>query len=93
MIDKKDIKNAIQNKVIRFEVDPNMGSGTVAFIGDYWFYFGGHEAEDMSPEEYTKNVPIDDIVNEIYDTLEFFNRDVDFKDEYDYYMHILTSMK
>lgn len=89
MIDKKAIKNAIQNKIIRFEVDPNMGNGTVAFIGDSWFYFGGHEAEDMSPEEYTKNVPVDDIVDEIYDTLESFNGNADYQDEYDYYIYMI----
>ena len=89
MIDKKDIKNAIQNKVIRFGVDPNMESGTVAFIGEHWFYFGGQEAEEMTPEEYMKNVPMDDIVNEVYTTLESFREDTFSKDEYEYYESII----
>lgn len=47
-----------------------------------------------SPEEYIKNVPVEDIVDEIFDVLESFRKegkdDIDFREEYDYYWHILT---
>ena len=48
----------------------------------------------ISPEEYIKNVPVEDVVDEIFDVLESFRKegkeDIDFRDEYDYYWHILT---
>ena len=56
--------------------------------------FGGTEGERYSPEEYIKNVPVEDVVDEIFDVLESFRKegkeDIDFRDEYDYYWHILT---
>ena len=46
-----------------------MSVGTVCQIGEHWFYFGGLTADEMTPEEYLQNVPMEDIVSEIYDTL------------------------
>ncbi len=57
----KQIERGIQNGVIRFISDPNMGYGTVCEIGDYWFYFGGESAGEEEPEDYVKNVPLDDL--------------------------------
>lgn len=88
MITKADIKNGILNGSIKFIVDPNMESGTVCSIGDYWFYFGGIEAEEINPEEYLDNVPIEDIANEIYDALESMD-----DDECGYYEAILRERK
>lgn len=89
MIDKDTIRKAIDKKIIHFEVNPHMKGETVCFIGDYWFYFGGQEAEEMTPEEYMKNVPMDDIVNEVYTTLESFREDTFSKDEYEYYESVI----
>lgn len=90
MITKELIREGIERHLVTFEVDPNMGAGTVCRIGDGWFYFGGIEAEEASPEEYVNNVPIDDIVSEIYDVLSDFRNIDAFQDEYDYYESILT---
>ena len=47
-----------------------------------------------APFAYIKNVPVEDVVDEIFDVLESFRKegkeDIDFRDEYDYYWHILT---
>ena len=51
MITKFLIKNAIQNKIVKFIQDPNMESGTVCQIGDWWFYFGGFTAENLEPNK------------------------------------------
>ncbi len=94
VITKKVIESGIKAKLIVFAEDPNSDHGTVCKIGDGWFYFGGAEAEMCSPEEYIKNVPEESIVDEIFDVLESFRKegkdDIDFREEYDYYWHILT---
>lgn len=86
MITKEMVCDGIRSGNVLFVVDPHMESGTVCKIGDYWFYFGGETAEEMQPAEYLRAVPMDDIVDEVYDTLEGFrmNRE-EFKDEYAYY--------
>lgn len=61
---------------------------TVGFISE------APRGERYSPEEYIKNVPVEDVVDEIFDVFESFRKegkeDIDFRDEYDYYWHILT---
>lgn len=84
------ITSGIEKQVVKFVIDPNMGYGTVCQIGDCWFYFGGLEAEEMNPKDYVSNVPTEDIVNEIFVTLQDFAEDEGFKDEYDYYESILS---
>lgn len=90
MITEKLIRDGIRAKLVEFVVDPNMESGTVCRIGDSWFYFGGLTAEELSPEEYIANVPMEDIVREIYETLDAFNGDEELQDEYDYYEAVLV---
>lgn len=90
MITKNKILSGINEHLIRFVIDPNMDSGTVCQIGDSWFYFGGFTAEEMDPNEYVANTPIDDIVQEIFDVLDDFRKCEDLKDEYDYYDAVLT---
>ena len=94
VITKKMIESGIKAKLVTFAEDPNADHGTVCRIGDGWFYFGGTEAEMYSPEEYTKNVPEERVVDEIFDVLESFRKeskeDIDFREEYDYYWHIPT---
>lgn len=65
---------------------PLGGDGAVCQIGDGWFYFGGEMADAMTAEEYMEVVPAEDIVKEIYDTLDDFrNIGEEFEDEYCYY--------
>ena len=94
VITKEMIKSGIKAKLVVFAEDPNADHGTVCRIGNSWFYFGGTEGERYSPEEFIKNVPVEDVVDEIFDVLESFRKegkeDIDFRDEYDYYWHILT---
>ena len=68
--------------------------GTVCKIGDNAFYFGGQEAEDMTAEEYVRNTPREDLINEIFHTLDDEGGiRTEFEDEYRYYYHILKEMK
>ena len=90
MITKKKIEDGIREGLVTFEVDPNMGRGTVCRIGDWWFYFGGLSAAEMNPNEYIAYTPREDIVREIFDTLDDFRNDEELRDEYDYYDHVLT---
>ena len=70
VITKEMIKSGIKAKLVVFAEDPNADHGTVCRIGNSWFYFGGTEGERYSPEEYIKNVPVEDVVDEIFDVLE-----------------------
>lgn len=90
MITKNMIESGIKDRTITFIVDPNMGRGTVCKIGDSWFYFGGHEAEEINPDEYLKCVPMEDVVDEVLRTLEDFLICEDFVDEYLYYEDVLA---
>ena len=71
-------------------VDSPNGDGAVCQIGEYTFYFGGQEAEDMTATEYLANVPKDEITKEILGTLEDFRHDPGFADEYGYYEAFLN---
>jgi hypothetical protein len=86
-ISRQMVHDAYQKGLIQLKVDPNMGAGTVCQIGSFWFYFGGLTAEENSPEEYRRNVPEEDIIDEIFTTLVSFkeNFESDERDEYDYY--------
>ena len=87
MITKDLVARAYRQGKITLKTDPNMESGTVAAIEDYWFYFGGITADDMSPEEYKNNVPENDIINKIWDVLDDFRAEN--PDEYAYYECVL----
>ena len=91
MITKEVIELGFAMGVINLVVDPNMESGTVCQIGDNWFYFGGHTAEDESPEQYIAHVPFEDIVNEVFTTLEAFREDCN-SEEYEYYEALLMGL-
>lgn len=85
MITSKMISDGIGRRDVLFEIDPNMGTGTVCRIGDSWFYFGGQSAEGQNPDEYIKNTPTADVVREITDVLEDFRKDEAYTNEYAYY--------
>lgn len=90
VITKQMIANGIQDNKVLFVTDPNLDSGTVCKIGDLWFYFGGQEAEEQEPVEYLCNTGLDDVVNEVYDTLKVFESKPEFVDEWNYYYSILS---
>lgn len=82
------IREGVQKGIIRFVLDPNGDgkTGTVCKIGENWFYFGGLTAEQSSPEEYVRDVPEEDIVKEVLDTLlSFKDSGKELEDEYVYY--------
>lgn len=85
MISREMIEKGLDCGLIKLEPDGVMGSGTVCRIGDYAFWFGGEQAEKMSPDEYLKNIPRETIVEEILDTLMDFGQDDSLEDEYLYY--------
>lgn len=89
VITKELILKGIQCGVIELITDPNMESGTVAKIGEYWFYFGGITAEEESPEEYRKHVPDEDIARKILEALEGIRDDLGDDAEYGYYASVL----
>lgn len=89
MITKRMIQDGIRANLVEFVADPNMGGGTVCKIGSSWFYFGGLAGEELSPRQYLARVPKKDIVQEIFEVLEEFREDEEFKDEYDYYEAVL----
>lgn len=89
IITKETIRDGIHTNLIQIVSDPYMYNGTVCKIADSWFYFGGTTAEELSPDEYVANVPEEDIINEIFETLEDFRKDEFFVDEYNYYRFVL----
>lgn len=86
MITEAMVSAGYATGVIRIVDSPN-GDGAVCQIGDNWFYFGGHEAEGVSAEEYVRNTPLEDIITEIHIVLTDFgwSRDDELADEYRYY--------
>lgn len=87
MITKNEIRQGIESNVICFMTDPNMGEGTVASIGDNWFYFGGVEATFLNPEEYLKTIPSELTVDAIFEALDELRTED--PDEYEYYRLVL----
>lgn len=72
MITKEIVRAAYRNNVIQLVSDPATGFGIAAQIGKFHFYFGGEEEEEMSLDEYRKNVPEEDIVRKLYEELDSF---------------------
>ena len=77
MITKEMIRNGFERRVVEIiNADEKLG-GVVCHIGirgmeywDGWLYFGGQEAEDCTAAEYLACVPMEDIIDKIFDTLE-----------------------
>lgn len=72
---------------IRFVTD-QMAEGTVAKIGEYWFYFSDHIAASSTPDQYILNTKVETIVEELYCALEDLASEVNI-DEYMYYYYTL----
>lgn len=87
MITREQIETGIQQKLVRFIVDPNMEHGTVCEIGECWFYFGGETAEEEDPEEFLKNADMGEVVSCIVEALDGVKKIDDY--EYCYYESML----
>lgn len=74
-------KDMIANGLKRGIIKPELDGELVAYIGDNWFYFGGHEFEYTDP----KDIPFDILVNEIFECLDDFKNVDALEDEYWYY--------
>ena len=81
-IGRKMIEDGLMSKVIIPKLDDD---GLKAYIGDYWFYFGGLEFEFTDPED----IPFDVLVEEIKLVLDDFYKLPKFETEYLYYYSIL----
>ena len=86
MITEKQIEKGYQNGVITLETNPQ-DEGTVARIGEYWFYFDWQNANTLSLSEYKKETSEQEIVRHIFDTLDDMH--MENPDEYAYYEAIL----
>ena len=86
MITKDDVRKAYRRGIISLELDPNTHHGTVAMIGDEWFYFGGQEADELDPLFYKIALSEGEIVNALYEVLDEFKTEM--PREYDYYDRI-----
>lgn len=90
MITLEMLKKGYEQGVVRLIDSPN-GDGVVCGIGDNWFYFGGFRTEGVSVEEYCKDIPFEEILDEIFNVLEDFRKEGDvFEDEYLYYEAFLN---
>ena len=82
-ITKKMIEDGLNQNIIKPIQD---GNGLICKIGDWWFFFGGHEFDDADP----KHIPFDILVSEILICLDSFYADWDdYEDEYMYYYYYL----
>lgn len=86
MITKEILTRGYKDGVVKLEESPNE-DGVVCRIGEYWFYFGGSEAEEcMTVEEYNASIPTETIIDEIYQVLDDFANCCEiYGDEYNYY--------
>lgn len=79
---RKMIEDGLMAKVI---VPKREDDGLKAYIGDYWFYFGGSEFEHENPEK----MPFGLLVEEIKNVLDSFYEHQETADEYLYYYYFL----
>ena len=97
---KQLIERGYKQGVIRLTTDTEfyenarlpliMKSCVVCAIGEYWFYFGGEEAESSTVAEYKANIPEDTIITEIHDSILGLAEDWETNgDECEYYYHYL----
>ena len=78
-ITRQMIERAYEERLMRI-IDSPHDDGAACKIGEYWFYFGGETAEEMTASEYVANVPKEDIINEIKTTLDDFYGEETFED-------------
>ena len=94
------IRKGIEQGLIRFIKDPNLGHGTVCQIGEKddsgkfpknnWFYFGGLTAEEEDPEEFLQHVNQEEMIQDIYSAMTGFYESDETFDEYQFYYSYVT---
>lgn len=90
MITRKAILYGIAKGVVKIVPSPVDLEGLVCQIGESWFYFGGHTAEEFTdPSKYLFTMDLDEVVNDIYEVLCDFRCDECYFDEYAYYEELL----
>lgn len=80
----EQIRRAINMGLIKFVVDPNLESGTVCSIGEYWFYFGGEAAEQEFPDTFLANADMDEVARDISESIDALKQIS--PDEHQYYI-------
>lgn len=78
------IRTGLETGIIRIFNEDN--EPLSAEIGMSWFYFGGHEFENVDP----KDIPTDIIVNEIKSVLDGFSKEEATREKYLYYYWYLV---
>ena len=81
-ITREMVEAAYDENIILIEDGPD--GGTVACIGEHWFYFGGYPAQEMTATAYKKRIPSQYIIEFVYQTLRDLRADGNVA-EYDYY--------
>ena len=77
---------------------PYYGDGVACEVGfgglSNWFYFAGQEGEDTTAADYLRDVPMEDIVQEIVTVLDDFQHgDEADKDEWLFYRYMIDEME
>ena len=98
MITRKLISDAVNANLIAFEKSPD-GGEVVCRIGEFWFYFAGSYSHDENghiipvydPKTYVKNNSKEEIVTDIFETLDYFKYADELKDECEYYELVLRN--
>lgn len=85
------IREGIRKGIVLFEKDPH-SEGTVCRIGEYWFYFGELAAAEKAPEDYVKDIPESDIVEEIYIALKEY-KEIDETEHAYYFWFLLENLQ
>lgn len=90
-ITKEMLRGGYGKGVVKFITDPNMEAGTVCSIGDYWFYFGGTDAEEKDPEEFLAGADMEEVLDRVLAALDGLrDENEDNGDaEYNYYCAVL----
>ena len=95
IITKEMVKQGYKQGIVKLISPDDEDETTACLIGDCWFYFGSDDTENSSPYEYIKNHSEEDIIAEIFNTLDGFNKAIkegwdEFEDEYFYYFYYLN---
>lgn len=89
MITKNMVRVGIKENLIRFVSNPDSVTGTVCEIGDEWFYFGNAETEKKTPTEYLAGTTSDEIVVDVFQTLNDMREQEALSDDYAYYESVI----
>lgn len=84
-ITKEMLETGYDRGIVKLIISPN-DDGVVCQIGEYWFYFSSPIGCDVeSVEEYLSAVTKEEMIDEIYDSLDEFQYMPEMMNEYAYY--------